>query len=205
MQKLLFMLFLFGFTLASANGTVLEGRIVSNGKAMPKVSVSSSNTQSVSNRRGNFRLRNLLANDTLTVKTPTDTLRIALNDANRVLIEFSADSVLIHLETIKQAAASFGGIMLTRQALERADAHNLLKAIALSTAGVEYSGDNLIIRGQQTLGQHPNPLYIINGVQTWSASHISVPEVESVEVLRGPEAAFFGVKGSGGVVIINTR
>ena len=204
-MKQLFILFLFCCTLAAASEPVLEGRIAGNGKAIPNVSVSTSNAQSSSNRRGNFRLRNLLADDTLTVKTQTDTLRIPLYDANWISIEFRNDSVFIDRETRKTVAASYGGVLLTRQTLERADATNLLKAISLSAAGVVYTNGDLIIRGQQTLALNTAPLYIINGVQSTSASHISVQEVESVEVLKGPEAAMFGVQGANGVVIINTR
>jgi TonB-dependent SusC/RagA subfamily outer membrane receptor len=106
--------------------------------------------------------------------------------------------------TLAAVAASYGGTVLTREDLERADATNLLKAIAFNVSGVTYSGGELIIRGQQTFSGSTSPLYIINGTQSWSASHITVQEVESVEVLKGTEAAFFGVKGANGVIIINT-
>jgi len=116
-----------------------------------------------------------------------------------------SDTTVIRKDTKERVNASYGGTVVTRQMLEQTGETNLLRAIAMKVAGVEYRNGNLVIRGVGTISLSTDPLYVINGVQTNDAAHFTVLEVQSVEVIKGANASMFGVKGANGVVIINLR
>ena len=69
----------------------------------------------------------------------------------------------------------------------------------------------LSIRGMATTGGAPKePLYVINDMEVdprgrGLESLVNPYEIESIKVLRGPEAAIYGVRGSDGVIVIRTK
>lgn len=70
--------------------------------------------------------------------------------------------------------------------------------------GVNVSGYEVSIRGQGP------PLFVIDGVQVGfgyhaAASSVNVHDIYSVEVLKGPETAIYGIRGQNGVIVIKTK
>lgn len=56
-------------------------------------------------------------------------------------------------------------------------------------------------------GSTSDPLIVIDGMQTSTAdlSSINPADVETIEVLKGPETAMYGVRGGAGVILITTK
>ncbi len=74
--------------------------------------------------------------------------------------------------------------------------------------GVNVYGDQIIIRGPNTLTGSNQPLFLIDGVPTRdieSIKSIPVEEIDRVEVLKGPSAAIYGMRGSNGVIAVYTK
>ena len=224
MKKILPILLFFLFTItALAKNNTVEGRILKEGKALSGVSVWTVGTEGKpvkTNKRGNFRIAQTMPEDSLFVyvmKLPTDhtgwvsklfTIPLPFSDKNIVNIQLTNEYELsdISIERAKNENQSmYGGTIVTRESLEQTGEKNLLRAIAMKVAGVEYRNGNLIIRGVGTIKLSSYPLYVINGVQTYDASYLTVLEVESIEVIKDTNTSMFGVKGANGVVIINLR
>jgi TonB-dependent SusC/RagA subfamily outer membrane receptor len=74
--------------------------------------------------------------------------------------------------------------------------------------GVNIYGDQIIIRGPNTLMGSNQPLFLVDGVPTRDIEDIrSIPieEIDRVEVLKGPSAAIYGMRGANGVIAIYTK
>ena len=67
----------------------------------------------------------------------------------------------------------------------------------------------LTIRGQSTLSEAKEPLFVVNGVPLGNAANFSAVsrnEIESIVVLRdAASAAMYGVQGSAGVILVKTK
>jgi TonB-dependent SusC/RagA subfamily outer membrane receptor len=74
--------------------------------------------------------------------------------------------------------------------------------------GVNVYGDKIIIRGPNTLMGSNQPLFLIDGVPTRDIEDIRaipVEEIDRVEVLKGPSAAIYGMRGANGVIAVYTK
>lgn len=72
-------------------------------------------------------------------------------------------------------------------------------------SGAPGAGAIIRIRGTGTLN-NANPLYVIDGMITYDASHINPEDVESIEVLKDASAAaIYGSRGANGVILITTK
>jgi TonB-dependent SusC/RagA subfamily outer membrane receptor len=74
--------------------------------------------------------------------------------------------------------------------------------------GVNVYGNQIIIRGPNTLTGSNQPLFLVDGVPTRDIEGIrSIPveDIDRVEVLKGPSAAIYGMRGANGVIAIYTK
>ena len=83
------------------------------------------------------------------------------------------------------------------------DVHEIIRN---SSSGVIISGNDIIIRGKQSYGSDA-ALIILDGVPISSAevNRLSPSIIKSVNILKGPAAATYGVRGANGVVEIETK
>ncbi|SFZ89435.1 CarboxypepD_reg-like domain-containing protein [Flaviramulus basaltis] len=76
-------------------------------------------------------------------------------------------------------------------------------------SGVNVTGQSISIRGANTLergrGISTEPLLLVNETTVTSISHIAPSDVKSIEVIKGPETAFYGSRGVYGVVKITLK
>ena len=71
--------------------------------------------------------------------------------------------------------------------------------------GVMVGSDNrIIIRGIGTNSDATDPLILVDGVETTDLSSINPADVQSVDVIKDGSSAIYGMRGSNGVIIINT-
>jgi TonB-dependent SusC/RagA subfamily outer membrane receptor len=74
--------------------------------------------------------------------------------------------------------------------------------------GVIVNGDNVYIRGINTLIGNTDPLYLIDGVPVLDVSSVlalPVEDIDRIEVLKGPSCAIYGSRGGNGVIAIYTK
>jgi TonB-dependent starch-binding outer membrane protein SusC len=81
-----------------------------------------------------------------------------------------------------------------------------LQAVRTSSGGIAFR-----IRGAASWdGSERPPLYILNGTPIAAGPegalpNISIEDIETIKVLRGPDAAIYGIDGANGVIVISTR
>lgn len=212
MKKILIItLLLVNSSVIFAGNELVEGYVFNEKNAVPDVTIkTSANDKTVkTNRKGYFKVKNISTEkDTIFAVgiIKNEMLAIPLWGATQITIRLTGDSVFVQRgEKKKVVAPSYGGTLITREALEKTGESNLLRAIALKVPGVEYVQENLLIRGIKSFSLSNNPLYILDGVETTQVSYLTVVEVETVEVLKDASSSMFGVKGGNGVVIINRK
>jgi len=91
-----------------------------------------------------------------------------------------------------------------KKTLQYLDIYDYLRG---QVSGLDVSPNNVIsIRGSgNRRGQNP-PLYILNGVQVSviSFENIIPSNIKSIDVLKGPDTAIYGLRGANGVLVIKT-
>ncbi|MOA03003.1 Vitamin B12 transporter BtuB [compost metagenome] len=103
-----------------------------------------------------------------------------------------ADAVITADDIAKSSAISSG---------------NLLDAIRGRVAGVQVIGNDILIRGPNTLFGDTSPLVVLDGTETdvgW-LSMLNPNDVQTIEFLKGPSAAIYGSRGANGVVAVYTK
>lgn len=67
-------------------------------------------------------------------------------------------------------------------------------------------GLDIRIRGMSSINSGNNPLYVIDGVQTYDSTGINTDDILDFQILKdATSTAIFGVNGSAGVIIITTK
>ena len=81
-------------------------------------------------------------------------------------------------------------------------------------AGVQINGTypnlNLRIRGANSMHLATEPLYVLEGVPLGHYfgdldKAVTPGDVESIEVLKGPETALYGARGANGVIVVRMK
>jgi TonB-dependent SusC/RagA subfamily outer membrane receptor len=68
--------------------------------------------------------------------------------------------------------------------------------------GVTVSGTQIRVSGASSLNVNMQPLFVVNGIIVNSIGHIEPRNVKSIQVLKGPDASEYGMRGAGGVILI---
>ncbi len=68
--------------------------------------------------------------------------------------------------------------------------------------GVQVMGESITIEGISSLNMSSEPLFVVNGLPVNSIDFISPTMVRSIEVLKGSETSFYGLRGVNGVIVI---
>jgi TonB-linked SusC/RagA family outer membrane protein len=76
----------------------------------------------------------------------------------------------------------------------------------IRSSGQPQAGFSIKIRGTSSITSGSEPLYIVDGVQTYDTNEINPADIESFTVLKdASSAAIYGSSGSNGVVLITTK
>jgi TonB-linked SusC/RagA family outer membrane protein len=157
--------------------------------------------------------------------TTATTLTISLEEAQNALSE-----VVVTALNIPKEKKSLGYAVqeLKSKDVSEAKESNLVNAIAGKIAGVQITnsqGDmgssRIIIRGETSISGNNQPLFVIDGVPVDNTqnlgtagsrdfsntiSDINSEDIESMSVLKGPNAAaLYGSRAAAGVVLITTK
>jgi TonB-dependent starch-binding outer membrane protein SusC len=76
----------------------------------------------------------------------------------------------------------------------------------IRSSGQPQAGFSIKIRGTSSITSGSDPLYIVDGVQTYNVNEINPNDIESFTVLKdASSAAIYGSSGANGVVLITTK
>lgn len=79
---------------------------------------------------------------------------------------------------------------------------NIYDMIQGKVPGVQVTGNKIIIRGINTLTLSTDPLFLVDGMVVESIDNINPRQVKSISVLKGADAAIYGSRSAGGVILI---
>lgn len=96
-------------------------------------------------------------------------------------------------------------------ALSLADYLKRVPGVQVMQRGGAAGSTAVLVRGNNTMGDQREPLFVVNGTNVGFGYEnveplVSVTDIESVRVLKsGQETAAYGMQGSNGVIIIKTK
>lgn len=77
--------------------------------------------------------------------------------------------------------------------------------VTVVTTGIPGSSSKVRIRGLGSFNNN-SPLYVVDGVQTFSINGLNPNDIESMQILKdAASASIYGVRGSNGVIIVTTK
>lgn len=161
----------------------------------------------------------------VTVTNSSTTLNIALEESQNALNEVVVTALNI---TREKKSLGYAVQELKSKDISEAKETNLVNALSGKVAGVQVTnsqGDmgssRIIIRGETSISGNNQPLFIIDGVPVDNTqnlgsggsrdfantiSDINSEDIESMSVLKGPNAAaLYGSRAAAGVVLITTK
>jgi TonB-dependent SusC/RagA subfamily outer membrane receptor len=92
--------------------------------------------------------------------------------------------------------------IIDTQTPEFASYSNIYDMIRGRLPGVTVSGTQIRVSGSSSLNVNMQPLFVVNGIIVSSIAHIEPRTVKSIQVLKGPDASEYGMRGAGGVILI---
>ncbi|WP_068473090.1 SusC/RagA family TonB-linked outer membrane protein [Saccharicrinis aurantiacus] len=122
--------------------------------------------------------------------------------------------VAIGYGTQKKKELSGAVVQVKSEDIQKISTSDLGTALQGSIAGVSVqlssgqpgANSNIQIRGVNSISGDNAPLFVVDGIPQESDPQLSNSEIESVDVLKdAASAAIYGVRGSGGVILITTK
>ena len=225
MKKLLSVLFLLSFTLASVyaqniqvKGTVVSG---SDNEPLPGVNVVVKGTTNggITDLDGNFTL-SVPADATLSITyIGFRSQEVAVNGKTSLKIVLQEDSetldevVVVGYGVQKKSVVTASIAKVSSEDLENKSPVRMDNALKGLAAGVDVTsasgqpGDSprVRIRGIGTIN-NSDPLYIVDGMPIGGGLDFVNPnDIESIEVLKDASASIYGIGAANGVVLITTK
>lgn len=127
----------------------------------------------------------------------------------------SLDEVMVvGYGTVKKTDLTGAVAVVDNEQLNRRGSLNPMEAMQGQVAGVDISsstgragaGFNIQIRGQQSIQQDRQPLYVVDGVITDGIDFLNPQDIERIDVLKdASSAAIYGSRGAYGVVLVTTK
>ena len=105
--------------------------------------------------------------------------------------------------TIKKKDLTTGVGYIEGQTDENSSYTNIYEMIQGRVPGVQVTGNKITIRGINSINSGTDPLFVVDGVVVGSIDYISPRQVESITVLKGSDAAIYGSRGAGGIILIS--
>ncbi|WP_291528727.1 TonB-dependent receptor [Bacteroides sp. UBA939] len=221
MFKRLFFAILLSFMFLSASAQDFRG-VIMNRKQQPLKGMKvwrKNTTESIkTNKMGVFAFPGLLSTDTLVISiSRKEEAVIPVKNLKEVSIKIEKKFFVLYdgqkeqkKEYKRIIRAAINSNILTREQILKLSASSIYDVLKGNIPGVMvYNGDNgqqVSIRGGNSLELDVEPLFVVDGIQYESSSavdaSVSVNDIEKIEVQK--EGAGYGMKGSNGVIIITT-
>ncbi|HKN65413.1 MAG TPA: SusC/RagA family TonB-linked outer membrane protein [Gemmatimonadaceae bacterium] len=232
--------------IAQAQQGSITGRITATGSGEPlqesRVVLVGTSLFATAAQDGRYAIRNVPAGS-YTVRV----LRVGYEEQKKpvqvaageaVTLDFSMTPVVVKLTEVVTTATgdqrrselgnAIGSIDVAR-VVETSPVSNVQDVLASRTPGVQVTGGSQVgggsrvrIRGNNSLSQANDPIYIIDGIRMTSntgssslftggaqpnrANDINPDEIENIEIVKGPSAAtLYGTDAANGVIVITTK
>jgi TonB-dependent SusC/RagA subfamily outer membrane receptor len=102
----------------------------------------------------------------------------------------------------------FGAAMaLNENNIDFSTYQDVFEAIKGRFPGVQVSGQEIIIRGGSSINMSNAALLVLDGMVVDASTLNAVPtsQLKSINMLKGPDASIYGVRGANGVVLVETK
>lgn len=200
------------------SGTVLDVYHSPIGNAL--ILVDNKKTNSVTDARGNFRIKVKSTASKIGVLTfGNGVFEQQIMGRTRINFNFSTmanqPSVLKPIAGEQGVSAGYGTVKrknLTTDvnSIDGSDKKystysSISEMIMREVSGVRITGGDVIIQDSQNLYGYIPPLIVVDGVYMNSLPDIPPVSVRSIEVLKGTSAAIYGSRGFGGAIVIKTK
>jgi TonB-dependent SusC/RagA subfamily outer membrane receptor len=89
----------------------------------------------------------------------------------------------------------------------RSSGQNVMDILKSRVPGLTVGNSGSMIRGPSSMLLSNDPLYLVDGVPVdfGTVQSLSTYDVEYVEILKGPSAGIYGMRGANGVIAIYTK
>lgn len=200
------------------SGTVLD--IYHSPIANALILVDNKKTNSITDARGNFRIKVKSTASNIGVLTfGNGVFEQQIMGRTRINFNFSTmanqPSVLKPIAGEQGVSAGYGTVKrknLTTDinTIDGTDKKystysSISEMIMREVSGVRITGGDVIIQDSQNLYGYIPPLIVVDGVYMNSLPDIPPVSVRSIEVLKGTSAAIYGSRGFGGAIVIKTK
>jgi TonB-linked SusC/RagA family outer membrane protein len=215
------------FQTGTVAGTVTDG---TSGEPMQGVNILVMGTQqgSITDEDGSFRITGVEAG-THTVRATfigyaEETQEVQVEDGETTTVDFALQPSEVALDNVvvtalgverEQRSLSYSTQEVEGQDLTQAPELNVAASLQGRVSGLSVSQagqgvgspTRLLIRGNRSITGSSQPLIVVDGVPIREdLSNISSYNIESVEVLKGPNAAaLYGSEAQNGVILIETK
>ena len=177
--------------------------------------IDSVNTNIQTNRKGYYEFSPISEVEFVSVySSKHGLLTVDYSGEKEIDFIFSADSKKVSKKQLQQ----LGFITPSRKKSTKVDFegiqginafNDIYQMIIGRVAGVSVSGQSISIRGasgaDRGRGISTQPLFLVNDAAVSDISNIAPSDVKSIEVIKGPETAFYGSRGVYGVLKITLR
>lgn len=82
---------------------------------------------------------------------------------------------------------------------------NIYEMIASRLPGVVVRGNSITIRGPSSINDQHNPLFVVDGHETYDIDFLIPRNVKSISVIHSSAAAIYGNRGAMGVIVIELK
>lgn len=204
-----------GQTPMSVTGIILheDGTPVKN----IRLSVQHTRIAAKPDKTGAFTLKKVQPRDSIVVlmgKRETtkfligENKHISLSVSGKILsVQLDNGEVIDCLFTPVPKREASSGTVITSQMIERDGNYNitLLDALRRYVPGITIDGDNVYLRGRNSINFQGSSLFLLDGVETslTSINSINMHDVEKIEIEKS--GAGYGIKGSNGVISVTTK
>jgi len=107
--------------------------------------------------------------------------------------------------TISKKESSTGMASVDEKNMDNSSYKDIYDMIRGQVPGVSVIGSTIKIRGIRSVNGSSDPMFIVDGVESFSINDIIPSRVNSITVLKGTESAIYGSRGANGVIVITLK
>ncbi len=211
---------------ANAQAVPIRGSVTDDlGKPLNGVTVrvKGTNTGTQTDVLGNYSMNASDANITIVISyVGFESQEVRLHGNTNVNIQLKANPnsldqvVVVGYGVMKKSSLTGAVSKIDNKALNTLPTSNVIDALQGKIPGVQIGAEttpgstpSILIRGTRSLKASNAPLYVVDGIPLSPGSNlsdISIPDIESVEVLKdAASTAIYGSRGANGVIIVTTK
>jgi len=207
------------------NEVIITGSVHSatGNKGLQGVSIIEANTNNITitNESGNFKIKVKDQNAVLIfryVGYKTTEVKVGSQKSINIFLEEDIKAldqvIVVGYGTQKKKDLTGAVAVIGSKELEDRPNTQFGNSIEGKAAGVQVvrpsgqpdAGFSIVIRGVSSITSGSDPIYIVDGVQTFNTSEINPADIESISILKdASSAAIYGSSGANGVVLITTK